>query len=139
MSNSKKRYLLDTQRYISKRRDEEIPSKTINEELRLLKAFFNDLVDKGIISKSPAEKIVRVTYEEPEALYFTKDMLRKSLEDGICPYDGALSLLADTGLRIGEFLDLSRTKDVDYTDEKIIVRRKKDWKPETRKGLLSIC
>lgn len=120
--------------YVAKRIKDKVSPKTINDELKLARCFFKNLIENEYIFKNPAQGVQKLSYDPPEAVFFTKDVLQNLLENAVKPYDEVFAVLVDTGLRIGEFLNLSRTKDVDYIDGKIIVRKKDGWKPKTRSG-----
>jgi len=121
------------ERYLESRKKKRICPKTINEELRVIKTFLEACLDKGYIEKNPATKIKRAFYIPPESKFFQKEQLKKILVKSESPYKEIFSILANTGLRIGELINLEFT-DVFLKDGLLKVRNKANWQVKNRKG-----
>lgn len=113
-------------------RIEFVGKATINRELKMVKRFFNQCVEKGFILKSPAQNIK--TYREPERVirHLSDEEVRKLLE--VAPEDlkQVITVLLLTGLRYGELCHLNWS-DIDFRRRQVIIQPKPDWNPKNFK------
>lgn len=114
-TNDLRKYLLD---YQMSRKSSKV---TIDNIRRILSSFFSWLEDEDLIVKSPVRrihkvktaKIVKDTYTD-EALELMRDNC-SSLRDL-----AIIDMLASTGMRIGEMVNLNRS-DIDFAERECIV------------------
>lgn len=104
-----------------------VSARSINNIIRVLRVFFNYLVDHRYISHNPAERIKYQTEADDTFEVFTDDdVMRLIATPNIKTFTGfrdrvMMLILIDTGLRIGELTSL-RINDVDFTLRQITVR-----------------
>lgn len=104
-----------------------VSARSINNIIRVLRVFFNYLVDHRYISHNPAESIKYQTEADDTFEVFTDDDVMRLLSTpNIKTFTGfrdrvMMLILIDTGLRIGELTSL-RINDVDFTLRQITVR-----------------
>lgn len=111
--------LREVDQWKGRRRQGGVKTETINKELRTLKAMLNRAVEWNIITHHPCEKAkaIRGTDSKPPRFY-TGEELRLIYEHGK-GFEAAWKLLANTGLRRGEALNLHR-KDVGREELRVL-------------------
>jgi len=114
------------------KRVETVSKSTVNRELKMLKRFFSQSVDKGYISKSPA-KAVRTYTESQQAIRHLADEEVKRLLNA-APEDlrRIIIFLLLTGMRYGELTHLEWS-DIDFRHRQVHIRPKKGWTPKSYK------
>lgn len=113
-------------------RIETVSKATVNRELKMVKRFFKQCVEKGFILKSPAQNIK--TYREPEkAIRHLSDEEVKNLL-AVAPDDlkKIITFLLLTGMRYGELCHLEWA-DIDFRRQQIIIQPKLNWNPKNFK------
>lgn len=112
---------------------QDVATKTLNEELSMIKRFYRWLVDREYLVKDPAAPIDRLKQIPKEIRVFTTteiSMIFKYATPHTLPF---FKMLLYTGLRDGELRNLE-WDDVDLERKTLFVRVKKDWIPKTSKG-----
>lgn len=113
-----------------KKREQEINAKTYNEELRLMKNFFDWTIERGYLFQNPAKRILRKYYKSPPPRAFSKEEVKLVLNIAVEPQKSIYEFLLHTGLRLGELIYLE-WDDIDFQNNQINIRIKKNWKPKT--------
>jgi len=113
-------------------RIELVSKSTINRELKMLKRFFRQAVQKGYLAKNSAETVK--TYREPEIAirHLSDDEIRSILN--VAPQDlrNIITFLLLTGLRYGELCYLE-WPDIDFRHKQVVIQPKEGWKPKNFK------
>jgi integrase/recombinase XerD len=97
----------------------------VNHHIKVLKILFKFMVEEGVISENPSNKIPRIKTDQTTIVTFSNSQIMSMLEvikhqmdfPGIRNY-ALITLLYDTGCRISELLDLKT--DGIQLDEKIL-------------------
>jgi integrase len=114
-------------------RRKEIADKTWNEELAIIRRFFDWLKDHEYLVKSPAAKIERVQQNPRAIRIFSAAEIQLIMRHATPTQRPFYQLLLFTGLRDGELRNLEWS-DVDLLRGLVHVRVKQDWKPKTGRG-----
>ncbi|MCL4305882.1 tyrosine-type recombinase/integrase [bacterium] len=122
----------DIEKFLSERR-KQISDKTLNEELAIIKRFFQWAVDREYLAKNPAAKIDRYKQAPKAVRTFTPEELGLIWKHATPTQLPFYQMLLFTGLRDGELRNLE-WNDVDLNCRQINVRIKQDWKPKTGRG-----
>jgi integrase len=114
------------------KRIEKVSKATVNRELKMLKTFLKQCVEKGYLLKNPAQNI-RV-YKEPERAirHLSDDEVRRLLEAAPKDLQQIITFLLLTGMRYGELCHL-QWSDIDFRRKQIIIQPKPDWNPKNFK------
>lgn len=128
----------EIEKFLGERR-KQVSDKTLNEELAIIKRFFQWAVDREYLAKNPAAKIDRFKQSQKAVRIFSLDeldLIWHHATPNQLPYYQVLLL---TGMRDGELRNLEWV-DVDLDKQQIFVRIKDDWKPKTGRGrIVPIC
>lgn len=114
-----------------------VSARSINNIIRVLRVFFNFLINRRYISTNPAEGVKFQTEANDTFEVFTDDdVVRLLSAPNIKTFIGfrdyvMMLILIDTGLRIGELTSL-RIKDVDFTLRQITIRGETNKSNRTR-------
>lgn len=113
-------------------RAEQVSKPTVNRELKMVKRFFRQSVEKGYIVKSPADTLK--PYKEPERAirHLSDDEVKRLLECAPEDLRKVITFLLLTGMRYGELCHL-HWADIDFRRKQIIVQPKIDWNPKNFK------
>jgi len=111
-------------------RDTEVKEKTYNEELGLIKMFFEWAKIQGYISENPVLSMERKHRVPPPPRAYTKEEVDIILENANDAHRDIYEFLLNTGLRSGEMSHLE-WNDVDLEKGIIYIRVKKEWHPKT--------
>lgn len=111
-------------------RVEAVSKSTVNRELKMVKRFFGQCVDKGHISRSPAEKIKTFREPEKEIRHLSDSEVKKLLGGSSEDLCQIITFFLLTGLRYGELCYLT-WKDVDLRRGQVIVQAKDEWRPKS--------
>ncbi len=110
----------------------QVSKATVNRELKMVKRFFKQCMEKGYILKSPAQNIK--TYREPEKAirHLSDEEVKKLL--AVAPDDlkKVITFALLTGLRYGELCHLEWS-DIDFRHKQIIIQPKANWNPKNFK------
>lgn len=114
------------------RRIEQVSKATANRELKMVKRFFKQCVEKNYILKSPAQNIK--AYREPEKAirHLSDEEVRGLLECAPDDLKKVITFLLLTGLRYGELCHL-KWSDIDFRRKQVIIQPKPDWNPKNFK------
>jgi integrase len=114
------------------KRIEKVSKATANRELKMIKTFLKQCVEKGYLLKSPAQNI-RV-YKEPERAirHLSDDEITKLLNAAPKDLKQIIIFLLLTGMRYGELCHLEWS-DIDFRRGQIIIQPKPDWNPKNFK------
>jgi integrase len=116
--------------YRKKRTDAEAAPKTIYNETMIIRQLVNFAKSRRLVVNDPLAGLrLREPKPTPQPCW-TQDEVERILAAAGQPYQPALTILADTGLRIGELKHLT-WDDVDYVNNVLHVRPKEGWKPKT--------
>ena len=109
-----------------------VSKSTVNRELKMVKRFFKQAVEKGFILKSPAANIK--TYREPELTirHLSDDEIRRVLDAAPEDLKRMITFFLLTGLRYGELCYLEWS-DIDFRHRQVIIQPKEGWKPKNFK------
>lgn len=128
----------EIEKFLGERR-KQVSDKTLNEELAIIKRFFQWAVDREYVAKNPAARIDRYKQAPKDVRTFTPvelGLIWKHATPTQLPY---YQMLLFTGLRDGELRNLEWA-DIDLAKQQIFVRIKEDWKPKTGLGrIVPIC
>ena len=115
----------DIEDYILEQRQKGLADSTIRKEIMLLRAFFDYLMERGIVKSNPARKIKAPREKEGAPKYLTRKEVRRMLEVSreYSKRDHAIiALLYFGALREGE---LARIMEVDWENMKIRILSEK--------------
>lgn len=105
----------------------QVAAYTINGRIKMLKSFFNSMIDDGEIKESPAQKVKFLRVNRSKIQVFTDDQVRllltscdKSSWIGFRDYC-FLVLALDTGMRVTEMTSLN-DEDIDFMARVITVK-----------------
>ena len=105
---------------------------TVNYELRLLKAFFAQAVKNNYIKDNPVNNIERLKVTSKQPRFFATEELREILAHCRKKDYPVFLTLANTGMRLGELINLEWT-DVDFERRAITIKVKDFWEPKNSK------
>lgn len=113
-------------------RVEAVGKSTVNREIKMLKRFFKQAVQKGYTRKSPAEDLK--TYREPDHAirHLSDDEVKKILAAAPPDLQRILICFLLTGIRYGELCHLEWS-DIDFRHRQILVQPKENWRPKNFK------
>ena len=110
-----RQYLLD---YQAKKKSSKV---TIDNIRRILSSFFSWLEDEDLIVKSPVRRIHKVKTAKVVKETFTDEAMELMRDSCTTPRDLAIvDILASTGMRIGELVNLNRS-DINFSERECIV------------------
>ncbi len=114
------------------KRIEKVSKATVNRELKMIKTFFKQCVEKGYLLKSPAQNIK--VYKEPERAirHLSDDEIKRLLEAAPEDLKQIIIFLLLTGMRYGELCHLEWS-DIDFRRKQIIIQPKPGWNPKNFK------
>ena len=99
-----------------------IKSKTVINELVVVKEMFKHAMRWGYLKINPAEYVERPRVEREEMETLTPDEVRRFLEQAPAKYRTLFLMAVLTGMRRGELLAL-RNRDIDWKNSQILVGR----------------
>jgi len=105
---------------------------TVNYELRLLKAFFAQAVKSNYIKDNPVDDVERLKVTSKQPRFFRAEELKEILIDCRRADYPVFLTLANTGMRLGELINLEWT-DVDFERGTITIKVKDFWEPKNSK------
>lgn len=113
-------------------RIEQVSKATVNRELKMVKRFFKQCVDKGHILKSPAQSIK--IYREPDNAirHLSDEEVKRLLAAAPDDLKAVITFALLTGLRYGELCHL-QWDDIDFRRRQIMIQPKPDWNPKNFK------
>jgi integrase len=104
--------------------------KTVHNDTVTLRQIVNFAISRGLIQRDPLHGL-KISKPKPRPQpCWTYQEVRQILAASREPQRSALTLLAETGMRIGELRHLTWA-DIDFTNGVIHVREKPGWKPKT--------
>jgi len=104
---------------------------SVNIYLRTLKAAFNFAKKAGLIDYNPMDGIKMIKVDEKERLCFEKEDMDKLINCLDLPYlKRMVKFNLETGVRVGELVNI-QWNDVDFTNMKIKIRNKDNFKIKT--------
>jgi site-specific recombinase XerD len=116
----------DLRRYLDAYHRSGVSKVTVNNTRRILNSFFAWLEAEDHIIKSPMRRIGNIKTGKQVKATYSDEELQLMRDACKTPRDLAIiDLLASTGMRIGELVNLDRN-DVDYVNRECIVRGKGD-------------
>jgi integrase len=116
--------------YRKERTDSEAAPKTIYNETMIIRQLVNFAKSRRLVANDPLAGLrLREPKPTPQPCW-TQDEVERILAAASQPCQPALTILADTGLRVGELKHLT-WDDVDYVNNVLHVRPKDGWKPKT--------
>ncbi len=116
--------------YRKQRTEEEAADKTIYNETMIVRQLVNFAKSRRLLTSDPLAGLkLREPKPAPQPCW-TQDEVNQILATANPAHRAAFTILADTGLRIGELQHLT-WDDVDYTNNVLHVRPKEGWKPKT--------
>ncbi len=116
--------------YRKDRTEAEAAPKTIYNETMIIRQLVNFAKSRRLVAIDPLAGLrLREPKPTPQPCW-TQDEVERILGASSQPYQPALTILADTGLRVGELKHLT-WDDVDHANNVLHVRAKEGWKPKT--------
>jgi integrase len=116
--------------YRKERTDAEAAPKTVYNESMIIRQLVNFAKSRRLVANDPLAGLrLREPKPTPQPCW-TQDEVDRILAAASQPCQPALTILADTGLRVGELKHLT-WDDVDYINNVLHVRPKDGWKPKT--------
>jgi integrase len=107
-----------------------VAPKTLYTESVIVRQLVNFALARGLIVDDPLRGL-KISEPKPKPQpCWTAEEVERILAAAPATYCDALTLLADTGMRVGE-LEHMTWKDVDFAKNLIHVRPKEDWKPKS--------
>ncbi len=106
---------------------------TVSIELRIIKAFFNRLLEWKQIPENPAKNVHVPKRESVTPAFLTKELfvsLLQSLKSEGNPYHDVLLFAGLTGVRKGELINL-RWDDIDMSKRTVIIQNRPDFTTKT--------
>lgn len=104
--------------------------KTVHADTVILRQLVNFARSRQLISRDPLHGMKLVKPKPTPQPCWTVEEVRRILAATTAPQRAALTLLAETGMRIGELRHLT-WNDVDFANGVIHIREKLGWKPKT--------
>jgi integrase len=117
-------------KYRKERTDSDAAPKTIYNETMIIRQLVNFAKSRRLVVNDP---LAGLRLKEPKPApqpCWTEDEVDRILAAASPSNRAALTILADTGLRIGELKHLT-WDDVDYSNNVLHIRPKDGWKPKT--------
>jgi integrase len=116
--------------YRKERTDSGAAPKTIYNETMIIRQLVNFAKSRRLVANDPLAGLkLREPKPAPQPCWI-QDEVEQILAAAGQPYQHALTILADTGLRVGELKHLM-WEDIDYVNNVLHVRPKEGWKPKT--------
>ncbi len=104
-------------------------TKTVNYELKTLKSVFEFGIRRGLCSTNPAKRVSLLKVDDAkQPRFLSEEECQILLENAGEEYPIYYTLL-NTGLRLGELLNL-KWSDINFSRRILKVQAKKDWKPK---------
>jgi integrase len=120
-------------RFIERRRSEEVTATTINHSLETLRAALRHAVEQKAIEALPCRiRLLRTTRKRELPILDPTDV-EQLLAHAHEPYRGAILISAHTAFRLSEILHLTWV-DVDWSAGRLIVTGKDGWKTKSYEG-----
>jgi len=116
--------------YLNKR-TEEVSKSTVNIELRHLKAAFTLAVHWCYVDENSFQGVKPLSVPQQAPTFFTEEQLTALLEKVEAPLRQVLIFAANTGVRIGELVNIEWT-DIDFERGVIRIRNKKDFTTKSK-------
>lgn len=121
----------DIEKYKSKRKQDSMKPSTVNRELNMLRSMFNRAVEWGQIEKNPLSgvkklKPLKAEDYERKALYISNGVFTKLLNDSSPNLRNFLTVAKNTGMRVGELVNLKWT-DIDFNTKQIKIKESKNF------------
>jgi site-specific recombinase XerD len=113
---------LAVEKYKSSRKSLGLKPATINKELSLLRFMLNKALEWGYIEQTPKFKLLKLPKEPIK--YLTTEQVNKLLDNSSEWLKPIIIVMRNTGMRIGETLNL-KFSDINYDNKTIIVRSSK--------------
>ena len=118
---------LDVQEWIDELADSDLSPATVGRCFRYFRACMKQAEAWGLIDRAPTVKINLPRSNREELSFLEPGEIRRLLDTALEPERTLFSVLAMSGLRLGEALAL-RLRDVDYKKRRIKVTR--SWSPQ---------
>ena len=118
-------------------RQSAISQNTINYELSKLHSFFLHYVRSNALKESPVQNIVRFKKERTTPRYLSTQEIEKLFQFITPRFYPHYTVLLNTGIRLGEFLNLT-WQDVDFEKKTLYIRPKEDWQPKSKDSIRQI-
>lgn len=105
-------------------------SKTVHTETVVIKQLVNFAVSRGLLATNPLRGLrIKKPKSRPQPCW-TREQVTEILAASREGYRAALTLLAETGMRVGELKHL-QWDDIDFPRNVIRVQPKQGWRPKT--------
>lgn len=100
---------------------------SVNQDLQVLKGFFNKCIEWGYLGQNPGKFVRKLKVKESKLPRYLSEEEIKTLLEACSPrlYPIVCTLL-ETGMRISELVNL-RWEDIDFKRHTIKIESKKDW------------
>jgi integrase len=106
---------------------------TVNHDVKVLSIIFNHAVEKNLLRRNPVKDVKRFSVETRQDRFFSREEIRKILDNCSQQMYSAYMILLHTGMRKGELANLE-WDDVDLERRIIKVGPKDGWSPKGNKG-----
>jgi integrase len=104
--------------------------RTINFELKTLKAIFAFGIKQEMCGANPLDKVTYFKITRQKAIKFLSHKECEKLLDHADSFRPVFFTFLNTGLRLGELINL-RWNDIDMKRRRLIVQAKADWQPKS--------
>ena len=116
--------------YKSRRVKDEAASKTIHTEVVVIRQLVNFAISRDMIAVDPLKQLkLKKPKLRPQPCW-SRQQVEQIIAAAKEPQQSMLTILADTGMRVGELKWLTWV-DVDFEHSFILIRAKEGWKPKT--------
>ena len=110
----------------------EVDKSTVNRELKMVKRFFRQAMEKGYLQRNPADSLKTFRESEKPIRHLSDDEVKRLLEAAPEDLKQIITVFLLTGLRYGELCHLTWS-DIDFRRKQLIVQSRNGWSPKNFK------